>query len=299
MQDVAGFAAELKGCDLLFHTAAYFRDSYTGGKHADALQTVNVEGGRNLIRAAYAAGIRRMIHTSSIALLDGKPGETLDETRLRGRDDADDYYRSKIDTDAEILGFAAEHADMHVSLIMPGWMHGPGDIGPTSAGQVTLDYLNGRIPGVIPGTVSFVDARDVAETAIAAAERGRRGERYLAAGRHMTMPEVLGAYEKVTGIASPRRRIPAALLYVTAAVSEVKARLTGQAVLLSLATVRLMMREADRTRFDHRKSERELGVTFRPVEQTLADEVQWYRDNGWLRQAPRTGSFAGQRLNLA
>jgi dihydroflavonol-4-reductase len=170
MQDVAGFAAELKGCDLLFHTAAYFRDSYTGGKHADALQTVNVEGGRNLIRAAYAAGIRRMIHTSSIALLDSKPGETLDETRLRGRDDADDDYRSKI-ANAEILGFAAEHADMHVSLIMPGWMHGPGDIGPTSAGQVTLDYPNGRIPGVI----------------------------------------VLGAYEKVTGIASPRRRIPAAL----------------------------------------------------------------------------------------
>jgi hypothetical protein len=57
--------------------------------------------------------------------------------------------------------------------------------------------------------------------------------------------------------------------------------------------------EAGRTRFDHTKSERELGVTFRPVEQTLADEVQWYRDNGWLRQAPRTGSFAGKRLNLA
>ena len=299
MQDVAGFAAELRGCDLLFHTAAYFRDSYTGGQHAAALHTVNVVGGRNLIRAAYDAGIRRMVHTSSIALLSGRPGEVLDETCLRDRDQADDYYRSKIDTDAEILNFAAEHADMDVSLIMPGWMHGPGDIGPTSAGQVTLDYFHGRIPGIIPGTVSFVDARDVAETAIAAAERGRRGERYLAAGRHMTMPEVLAAYENVTGIAAPRRRIPAALLFVIAAVSEVKARLTGKPVLLSLATVRLMMREAGRTRFNHGKSERELGLTFRPIERTLADEVQWYRDNGWLKPAFHTASSTGRRLNLA
>jgi dihydroflavonol-4-reductase len=299
MQEVAGFAEELKGCDVLFHTAAYFRDSYTGGKHTNALHAVNVEGGRNLIRAAYDAGIRRMVHTSSIALLDGKPGEILDETNLRDRDHADDYYRSKIDADAEVLRFMAEHADMHVSLIMPGWMHGPGDIGPTSAGQVTLDYVNGRIPGIIPGTVSLVDARDVAETAIAAAERGRRGERYLAAGRHMTMPEVLAAYEKVTGVPAPRRRIPTALLFATAAVSEAKAWLTGKPVLLSLATVRLMMREAERTRFDHSKSERELGLTFRPVERTLADEVQWYRDNGWLKPASRAGGFAGQRLNLA
>ena len=299
MQELAGFAEELKGCDLLFHTAAYFRDSYTGGAHGDALHAVNVLGARNLIRAAYDAGIRRMVHTSSIALLDGKPGETLDETSLRDRDHADDYYRSKIDTDAEILGFAAEHPDMHVSLIMPGWMHGPGDIGPTSAGQVTLDYLNGRIPGIIPGTVSLVDARDVAATAIAAAERGRRGERYLAAGRHMSMPEVLSAYERVTGIAAPRRRIPAALLFVTAAISEIKARWTGKPVLLSLATVRLMMREAERTRFDHRKSEQELGLTFRPIDRTLADEVQWYRDNGWLKPASRAGGLASQRLNLA
>jgi nucleoside-diphosphate-sugar epimerase len=279
--------------------AAYFRDSYTGGQHAKALHAVNVEGGRNLIRSAYDAGIRRMVHTSSIALLDGKPGEVLDETRLRDRDQADDYYRSKIDADAEILRFMAQHADMHVSLVMPGWMHGPGDIGPTSAGQVTLDYVNGRIPGVTPGTVSFVDARDVAAAAIAAAERGGRGEHYLAAGRHMSMSEVLAAYEKVTGIEAPRRRIPAAALLAVAAASEVKARLTGKPVLLSLATVRLMMRESERTRFDHRKSERELGLTFRPVEETLADEVRWYRENGWLQPATSTGGLLREHLSVA
>jgi dihydroflavonol-4-reductase len=228
-----------------------------------------------------------MVHTSSIALLDGPPGALLDETCLRDRNQADDYYRSKIDTDAVVFNFLVDHPDMHISLIMPGWMHGPGDIGPTSAGQVTLDYMQGRLPGVIPGTVSLVDARDVAAAAIAAAEKGRRGERYLAAGRHMTMAELLSAYQRVTGITAPKRRIPAAALLVVAAVGEFRAKIARKPVLLSMATVRLMLREAERTHFDPAKSERELGLTFRPVEETLADEVTWYRANGWLEPARR------------
>jgi dihydroflavonol-4-reductase len=282
MTAVGDFASHLEGCEVLFHAAAYFRDSYTGGDHAAALRAVNIDGSRTLIQAAYDAGVRRMVHTSSIALLDGPRGALLDENCLRDRAQADDYYRSKIDTDAVVLDFLADHPEMDASLIMPGWMHGPGDIGPTSAGQVTLDYLHGRLPGVPPGTVSLVDARDVAAVAIAAAEKGRRGERYLAAGRHMTMAEVLGCYERVTGIAAPQRCIPTAALRAVAAIGEVRARITKQPVLLSMATVRLMLREADRTHFSSNKSETELGLIFRPVDETLADEVAWYRANGWL-----------------
>jgi nucleoside-diphosphate-sugar epimerase len=287
MTNVPAFAAALAGCEVLFHTAAYFRDSYGGGNHAVVLKAVNIDGTRALLDAAHAAGVRRVVHTSSIALLDGPPGVALDETCLRDRASADDYYRSKIDADAVVLGFLAAHPEMRISLVMPGWMHGPGDIGPTSAGQTTLDYLNGKIPGATPGTVSFVDARDVADAAIAVAEKGRSGERYLAAGRHMTVRELLAAYEQATGVPAPKGRIPAAALLVVAAVNEAKARLTGRPALLSLATVKLMLREADHTHFNHAKSERELGLSFRPVKQTLADEVAWYRANGWLERARR------------
>src|SRR5262249_875785 len=151
-----------------------------------------------------------------------------------------------------------------------------------SAGQVTLDFLRGKIPGVVPSTVSFVDARDVADAAIAAAERGRRGERYLAAGRHMTMREVLRAYARVTGMAAPIQPIPRPVLLAIAAAGEIVAKFTRKPILISMATVKLMLREADRTRFNHAKSERELGLVFRPVDQTLGDEIAWYRANGWL-----------------
>jgi len=285
MTDVAGFARVLPGHDVLFHTAAHFRDSYKGGSHRDRLMAINVAGTRDLLAAAYGAGIRRMIHTSSIAVLDGKPGQMIGETSLRDEADADDYYLSKIRADREVLSFLSAHPDFHAAMVLPGWMHGPGDAGPTSAGQVVQDFVLGRLAGGVAGAVSVVDARDVAAAQIAAAEQGRRGERYLAAGRHMTTAELFPVLERVSGVKAPTRRLPLSALYGIAAIQEGYARLTGRPVLLSLASVRLMAREGERTRFDHRKSEQELGLRFRPVEETLADEIAWFRSAGLLPPA--------------
>lgn len=228
MTDVAGFAAHLRGADVLFHTAAHFRDSYKGGNHKELLQRTNVEGTRDLLGAAHGAGVRRMVHTSSIAVLDGPRGALIDETMTRKLPERDDYYRSKVLSDEEVFAFLRSHPDFLATLVLPGWMHGPGDVGPTSAGQTVMDFMRGRLPGVLPGTFSFVDARDVALAEIAAAEKGRRGERYLAAGRHMSIAELFDRLEAVSGVKAPTRKVPAALLYAIAAVSEVGARITGK-----------------------------------------------------------------------
>lgn len=280
MLAVAGFEAALSGVDVLFHTAAHFRDSYTGGDHWDQLSATNIDGARNLLAAAYRGGVRRAVVTSSIAVLDGPRGAVINETMVRRVDNADDYYRSKILADEVAFEAMKAHSDLDITFVLPGWMHGPGDAGPTSAGQVTLDFINRKLPGIAPGTFSVVDARDVARALIASAERGRRGERYLAAGRHMTMAELLKVYEHVTGVPAPTGKLPPLLLLAIAIVSEAMARLTGKPTLLSLATVRLMLREAERSRFDHAKSERELGVSFRPVAETLRDEIAWFRAHG-------------------
>ena len=288
MADISGFAHKLAGSDTVFHTAAYFRDSYGGGDHANALHDTNVLGTKNLLAAAYKAGIRNMVHISSIAVLDGSRGASIDETMLRARDNADAYYGSKIDTDEVFLAFLKTHADFNGCMVLPGWMHGPGDRGPTSAGQVTIDFLNQKLPGVPPGTFSVVDARDVAEAAIAAATKGQRGERYLAAGRHMQMAELFAIYESVSGIPAPRGKLPAWLLHVVANVNELGAKITKKPVLLSRATVKLMLQEADRTRFNPDKSRRELDLQFRPIEETLRDEIAWFRANGFITSAPQT-----------
>lgn len=280
MEDVAGFAKALAGCDTLFHTAAYFRESYGGGKHWEALKRINVDGTSALLDAAYEAGIRRFVHTSSIAVVNGPRGSVIDETMKRRVDDADDYYRSKILSDEVVKTYLAQHPDVFGVFVMPGWMHGPGDMGPTAAGQFTLDFLKKALPGVPPSTVSFVDARDVARILLAALEKGRRGEHYMAAGRHMHMREVMQAYEGVTGIRAPRRNIPAALLWIIAYLQEFNARLTGRPALLSVATVRTMRDEYERSRFSSDKTSRELGISFRPVTETIRDEVAWIRARG-------------------
>ncbi|MEP6833240.1 MAG: hypothetical protein ABJB74_07590, partial [Gemmatimonas sp.] len=213
---------------------------------------------------------------------DGLAGTLIDETMLRRLEDADDYYRSKILADREVERFLDTHPDFWAASVLPGWMHGPGDMGPTSAGQMVLDFAKGKLPGIVPGTFSVVDARDVAETQWSVLERGRRGERYLAAGRNMSVASLAPILARMTGVNAPTRKIPMSMLYVIGALGEAWARVTRQSVLLSLAMVRVMARESGRTTFNHDKRERELGLQFRPLEETLRDEVAWYRDNGWL-----------------
>lgn len=285
MNHVAAFATALRGCDVVFHTAAFFRENYKGGTHWDELKRINVDGTQRLLELAYAGGVRNFVQTSSIAVLNGEPGSLIDETHSRALEDADDYYRSKILADKVVLDFLDKHPDMQASFVLPGWMWGPADIGPTSSGQLALDLVHGKLPGLVPGSFSVVDARDVAQAHIAAARQGRRGERYLAAGRHMTMRELVPLLGQVAGVKVPSRALPVPLLFALAGVQEVYARLSGKPILLSLSTVRLMLREADRTHFNPAKSEQELGLRFRPVADTLKDTFDWYRRHGWLPAA--------------
>jgi len=141
MMKVSDFAPALKGCDVVFHTAAFFRDSYKGGRHVQALRQTNVDGTAQLLAAAWDAGVRTFIHTSSIAVLDGKGGAHTRESDERHPDRADDYYLSKIQSEGVVREFAKRHPDFRVCHVLPGWMWGPGDLGPTASGQLAADVL--------------------------------------------------------------------------------------------------------------------------------------------------------------
>lgn len=295
MTKVAAFAPQLRGVDVIFHTAAFFRDNYKGGKHWKELYDANVSGTVDLFTHAYSAGVRRFVHASSVAVLAGEPGQLIDEAMPRAAKDAADYYLSKILSDRAVDAFLEKHPDMWACMVLPGWMVGPGDLGPTSSGQVILDFVHKKLPGIPPATFSVVETRDVAEAFWNAARKGRGRERYLAAGRHMSMAELFHALEQLTGVAAPRFNAPFPVLYLLAAANELWSRMTGKPALISMATVQLMKSERDRTRFNHEKSQRELGVTFRPVNETLRDTISWYGSNGWLENVKVRGA-AVQRV---
>ncbi len=277
MRDVPGFAAALDGCGAVFHTAAYFREYYQPGDHAEALEEINIRATLRLMAEADRRGVRRFIHVSSGGVIgmkpDGSPGD--EETPPLPGQTSNLYFKSKVDGDAAIQAWKPEKG-MEVIEIMPGWIWGPGDAAPTGAGQLALDFIGRKVPGIADGGTCVVDARDVAAAMIAALEKGAHGERYIVAGRYYSLEDIFKGLERATGIPAPRLRLPHAAVMIFAGFMELIGRLSGRDVLITREGVRIMHAKL---RVTSRKAERELGATFRPLEETLRDVVAWYRSH--------------------
>jgi nucleoside-diphosphate-sugar epimerase len=293
MADVPAFAAALAGSDVVFHAAAYFRESYRGGSHWQKLHAVNVDGTRALVEASYERGVRRFLHVSSVGTLvahapDGRP---VDETLRRDPTSTrNDYFRSKILADRVVDEALDRHPDLWAAFILPGFMNGPGDAGPTAAGQTILDFAARKLPGVVDVHLSYVDARDVAQACVEAVERAPRGERYVVAGRRTHLGDAYRLLERTLGVPAPTRRVPLALLAVVAAMNELWARISGRPVLIGTAMFRTLREEGPYNSYDSSKAERALGVRFRPLETTLRDAAAWLSESGTLVSAMRATS---------
>ena len=275
MRRVAEFASELDGCDAVFHTAAYFREYYQPGDHAEALKEINVRGTLELMAAADERRVPCFVHVSSAGTIglkpDGSPGD--EDTPPSPVAASNLYFKSKVDAEARIRAFEGS-SGMKIVEILPAWMWGPGDAAPTAAGQMVLDFLARKIPGIVDGGSSIVDARDVAAAMIAAVEHGAHGERYIVGGELYTLERVMQGLEKATGVRGPRMKLPHALVMTVAFFQEIFGRITGKEVLITREGVRLMHAKLAVT---SAKAERELGATFRPLDETLRDVVEWYR----------------------
>lgn len=195
-----------------FFIPQFFRDNYKGGSHWADLEKININRTKCLLEAALKAGVKQFVHVSSIAVLDGEAGTLIDETCDRNIENSDDYYRSKIISERTVREFAARHPMMKCYYILPGWMWGPGDLGPTSAGQLAFDVMNRKLPAIVPGTFSVVDARDVAAALIMVTFKGKSGERYLVAGRHIHMKDLVSMIGHYANVKTPTKTIPMPLL---------------------------------------------------------------------------------------
>lgn len=273
LKEVENFKEHLKNVDILFNTAAYFRDNYKGGNHWNELYETNIKGTQTLIESAISSGIQNIVHTSSIAVLDGPEGSVINETMSRALSNADNYYKSKILSENTVREISLKHPEVKFTYVLPGWMFGPGDLGPTSSGQLIQDYLQKKIPGIPPGTFSVVDARDVAIAHIQAAEVGINGERYLAAGVETNMHTLFELLEKTTHIKSPKIKLPYSLVYFIALLNETYSFITKKPILMSLESVRLLKKEKGKTNFNNEKSQTQLNLIFRSFEQTLLDTI--------------------------
>ncbi|MDZ8238185.1 MAG: SDR family oxidoreductase [Nostoc sp. ChiQUE01a] len=279
IENVSAFAQALKGVDVVFHTAAFFREYYQPGSHWEKMKRINVDATIELLQAAEAQGVARTVFTSSSGVIQTHPNQAATETAAYSKFAENNlYFKTKILAEREIYQFL-DTSHMDVVMILPGWMMGPGDAAPTSAGQLVLDLLASKLPGIVNGGASLTDVRDVAAAMVTAAERGKRGERYIVAGPLKTMKDIALELEAISGVKAPRMEIPDWLALSIAWLLETWAGLTGGVNPMPLAGVQTLLEKAN---LSSAKAGQELGVTFRPFKDTLKDTVLWYQSQGYL-----------------
>ena len=272
----------MESCDWCFHVAASY---HLWLRDYRPMYAANVDGTRNVLTAAAAAGCDRIVYTSTVGCIglpkpsDPDPVPSDETSPLLESQLTNHYKRSKWRAEKVALELAAR--GMPVIIVNPSAPVGPRDVKPTPTGQVIVDFLNRKMPAYLDTGLNFVHVRDVAIGHILAAEKGRVGERYILghAGGNWTMKEAFAVLEKITGVPAPKFRVPYLVALTASHVDETISRFTGKPPKAPLAGVRMAKYKMF---FNPGKALHELGLPQTAPEQALQDAVHWFRNNGYV-----------------
>lgn len=273
--DPAVLKSFVAGADVVYHLAARIALSPKEAREAEA---INVTGTENVANAALEAGVRRMIHFSSVHAFECLPGTTVNETSPPATaSPAPVYDHTKARGDQVILG--AVERGLPAIIVHPSAVLGPHDYKPSAMGQVILDLARGRMPALVDASFDWVDVRDVCSGAIAAFEKGRVGERYLLTGTFAHVREIANAVAKYAGRRAPRIAVPLRVAKLGVPFAGAWSGLTGQRPLFTRDSIRTLQHAC---RFDRTKAHRELGYTSRPLDETIETAITCYQQRAKL-----------------
>lgn len=265
------------GCEEVYHLAAN-PQLWTWPKKL--FRQVNYVGAVNVMEEALAAGARRVLHTSTESILTrARQAEPIREDQVVPPDDViGPYCRSKYL--AELHAFALARAGAPVVIVNPTLPVGPGDLGRSPPTRMIFDFCRGKRREYLDAELNLIDVRDVAFGMVRAMEVGSPGRRYLLGHENLSIREVFAILARLTGLPEPRWKVPYPVALLAACVSEIVADVWTKRVPAATLTGVLLTRR--RMHFDASASLRELGVTPRPVAESLADAVAWFRAAGWM-----------------
>jgi len=263
------------GCERVIHLAALI--SLDRADEAE-LQSINVDGVRTVMAACAAAGVRRVVHASSIHAFSALPVDApVDESRGPAEPGAPPYDRSKAAGEAVVREALAGGLD--VVVVNPTAIVGPYDFRPSRMGEVLLDLYHRRLPGLVAGGFDWVDVRDVAASVLAAAERAPMGGRYLLPGQWRSVVELAALVEAITGKRAPRMVSPMWLARAVAPMAVGWAKLARRRPLFTPISL-VALRNHKHVCGDRARAE--LGHAPRPLEDTVRDTFAWFGEHGML-----------------
>lgn len=278
LRDPVSLKKGMAGCEFVFHVAADYR---LWAKTGQELYDSNVEGTRNILQAARDTGVRRVIYTSSVATMGfGNNGRLTDESTPVSFDNMiGDYKRSKFL--AERLVIEAGQAGQNVVIVNPTTPIGERDIKPTPTGRIVVDFLRRKFPAYVDTGLNLVDAVDCADGHLLAMEKAVPGERYILGGENLTLKQILDKLAHITGLPSPRVKLPYAMAYATGVVDTlVTGKIRKREPRVTLDSVRMGRKKMFVT---SAKAQRELGWDPRPVDDALRRAVEWFQAHDYAR----------------
>jgi dihydroflavonol-4-reductase len=278
LRDPASLEKGISGCDVVFHVAADYR---LWVRDPEQMYRSNVEGTRAILNAAKKTGVRRVVYTSSVATMGfTSNGHPADENSPVSLDNMiGPYKRSKFM--AEQVALQAGQSGIDVVVVNPTTPVGERDIKPTPTGRIIVDFLKKKFPAYVDTGLNLVDVHQCAHGHIAALEQGRTGERYILGGENLTLKQILDKLAAITGLPSPRVRVPYVMALATGVVDElVTGRILGREPRATIDAVRMGRKKMF---VSSAKAERELGWKSVSVDAPLHRAVDWFLTHGYAK----------------
>jgi dihydroflavonol-4-reductase len=272
----------MSGCRHVYHLAA---NPNLWVQRRGQFAQVNHLGAVHVLEEAVAAGVERIVHTSTESILTRtrQTAPIAEDQQVTPRDVIGPYCRSKYLAERHAQRLAARGAP--IVIVNPTLPVGPGDLGRSPPTQMILDFCRGKRNEYLDAELNLIDVRDVAEGMVRALERGHCGRRYLLGHENLSIRQVFVMLAHLTGLPEPRWRVPYGVALAAAYISEFMADVVTHR--MPAATVTGVKLTRRRMHFDPRRSLVELGLRPRPVVDSLADAVRWFRESGWLAATDR------------
>ena len=280
----------VRGCEAVFHLAA---NPNLWTRKRGHFRQVNYQGAVNVLEASLAAGVRRILHTSTESILTraNQSGPIAETVTVGPRDVIGPYCRSKYAAEVHALKLA--RAGAPVLVVNPTLPVGPGDLSRSPPTQLMLDFCRGRRREYLCADLNMIDVRDVAQGMIQALEHGQTGRRYLLGHENISIREIFRRLSQLTGVPEPTWRVPYPLALAAAYLSELIADVaTHRSPAATVTGVKLTRRTMH---FDASESLAALKLRPRPIDESLRDAVTWFREKGWMEERDPQPEFGNQK----
>ena len=276
LEDPDSLAAAVAGCRFLFHVAADYR---LWVPDPEAMYRTNVEGTEQLMRAALAAGVERIVYTSSVAVIGLGDNGPADETTPSCEEEMiGPYKRSKFLAEERVRALVAQEG-LPAVIVNPSTPIGPRDVKPTPTGRVIIEAATGRVPAFVDTGLNVVHVDDVAAGHLLALEKGVVGERYILGGANMSLAKILAIVAVASGRKAPSVKLPITPLVPVALLAEGVAQVTGREPFVTRDGLRMARHKMW---YSSEKAKRTLGYAPRPARQAIVEAVAWFRAAGYL-----------------